>query len=121
MPPYGKKKIIITNNEMCGPWFFLQVKYETWWSVSPLSSHNNLVSFYHNTIWKEKQCDRYCTTVNISQQDLANAQLKHRDVEKLHGCNWVQWQGKKEDYVMACERKQFLVMSHEGSKTSKWT
>ena len=28
---------------------------------------------------------------------------------------------KKEDYVMAGELKQFLFMSHKGSKTSKWT
>ena len=25
-----------------------------WWFVLPLLSHNNLVSFYHNTTWKEK-------------------------------------------------------------------
>ena len=58
----------IKNNKMCGPWFFPQMKYDTWIgfelhhdkpnanvdSFLPLSSRNNLVSFYHdNTTQKE--------------------------------------------------------------------
>ena len=55
----------IKNNKMCGPRYFLQMKYDTWIgfelhkpnanvdSFLPLSSRNNLVSFYHNTTQKE--------------------------------------------------------------------
>ena len=35
---------------------------------------------------------------------------------KLHGSDGVQWKGRKEDYVMAGERKQFPFMSHWGWK-----
>ena len=38
-----------------------------------LLSHNNLVSFYRNTIRKDKLCDRCCITVKISQHNMANA------------------------------------------------
>ena len=50
---------------MFGPEFFLQLKYETWIGFGlqkpnanddfwPLLNHNNLVSFYRDTIREEK-------------------------------------------------------------------
>ena len=118
---------------MCAPLFFMQVKYETWilalgyinqmWVMIclPLLSHNNLVSFYYydNTIWKES-CDRYCSTVKISQQNLANV-IEILWCKKLQGSGRVEWQWKKEDYVIAGEHEQFLFVSCKGSKTNKWT